>query len=188
MSEQKEILRREARKHRSWIDSAMENPQAFVDRFIDSIKPEAGQVIAGYWPIGREIDPVPTMEALIERGHVCALPIIEKDTRALSFARWDKSVKLEQGAFGTLQPPADALVEPDILIAPLLAFDRRGYRLGQGGGYYDATLADLRAKKAVLAVGLAYAEQAVLFNLPREDHDEPMDWVITPQGSHYFRD
>ena len=64
---------------------------------------------------------------------------------------------------------------------PLLAFDRRGHRLGYGEGYYDATLADLRARKKVIAVGLAYAQQAILFNLPAEDHDQPLDWIITPQ-------
>jgi 5-formyltetrahydrofolate cyclo-ligase len=60
--------------------------------------------------------------------------------------------------------------------------------LGQGGGYYDATLADLRAKKPILAVGMAYAQQAVLFNLPLEDHDQRLDWVITPQAAYFYGD
>ena len=77
-------------------------------------------------------------------------------------------------------------LEPDVVIVPLLAFDRRGYRLGQGGGYYDATLADLRAKKNIIAVGLAYAQQACLFNLPVEEHDQKLDWVVTPQGAQEF--
>ena len=80
----------------------------------------------------------------------------------------------------------DALL-PDILLIPFLSFDRYGYRLGQGGGYYDATLAHLREEKDILAIGMGYAQQAVLFKLPAEDHDQKMDMVITPQNVHDFR-
>ena len=69
---------------------------------------------------------------------------------------------------------------------PMLAFDRPGNRLGHGGGYYDTTLRALREKKKITAVGVAYAQQAVLFSLPVEDHDEKLDWIITEQNTHRF--
>src|SRR6185503_17417551 len=103
---------------------------------------------------------------------------------------WKDGDPLAEGAFGIMQPSTDApkWVDPDIVVVPLLAFDRRGYRLGYGSGYYDVTLAALRAKKKIVAVGLGYGQQAVLFNLPSEPHDEKLDWVITPQKAHSFTD
>ena len=77
------------------------------------------------------------------------------------------------------EPPADAeRVVPDLLFVPLAAFDRRGHRIGYGAGFYDRTLAALRAEKDVAAIGLAYAAQEVLF-VPDDDHDEPLDMVVT---------
>jgi 5-formyltetrahydrofolate cyclo-ligase len=108
----------------------------------------------------------------------------------LGFAFWKDDMELKRGGeHDVLEPVVNdstRWLDPDIVIVPLLAFDRRGYRLGQGGGHYDATLEKLRAKKKIIAVGLAYAQQACLFNLPVEDHDQKLDWVITPQGAHSF--
>ena len=93
-------------------------------------------------------------------------------------------------ADGILQPQAestDCFVKPDIIVVPFLAFDRRGHRLGYGKGHYDATIAALREQgRTVTTVGLGYAKQAVLFNLPSEEHDEQMDWVITPHNAHRY--
>ena len=77
------------------------------------------------------------------------------------------------------------MVEPDVVLVPLLAFDSGGYRLGYGGGFYDRTLAGLRAKKAITAVGLAYDEQKV-DALPHDSYDERLDWVLTPSGARKF--
>ena len=87
-----------------------------------------------------------------------------------------------------MEPQSNEAVEPDILIVPMLAFDRKGIRLGQGGGYYDATLETLRNKKTIQAIGVAYASQAVLFTLPAEAHDQKMDYILTPQGITDYRD
>jgi len=87
-----------------------------------------------------------------------------------------------------LHPALEAAeyITPEILIVPLLAFDRKGNRLGYGGGYYDATLEHLRKDGNVIAAGFAYSQQAVLFNLPSEAHDQKLDWVITPQKIYDF--
>lgn len=189
MSDSKETFRQEAVRHRARIDPGSEDPEAAAGYFFQSIKPVKDQMVAAYWPKGREFDPRPILEKLLEVGCVCALPVVKSESLELGFARWDEDIVLVKGAFGVLHPELEGTeqwIEPDIVIVPLLAFDRRGYRLGHGGGYYDATLRALRKKKSILAVGVAYAQQACLFNLPVEDHDERLDWVITPQGTHYF--
>ncbi len=182
----KKTLRSEARKHRAWMEPAPEDSEAAAEHFFAAIKPQEGQVVAAYWPKGREFDTGPILERLLSEGFTCALPVVRGDSLELGFARWDESTQLKKGAFGIMEPATQDWVEPDIVIVPLLAFDRRGYRLGHGGGYYDTTLKALRDKKEIVAVGIAYAQEAVLFNLPVEEHDQRLDWVITPQGMHYF--
>lgn len=184
----KSTLRIEARRHRVRIDSALENPEEAARLFFENIAPRPGQVIGAYWPTGREFDPRPTLEKLLAAGFTCALPVMREGSKVLDFALWRDGDPLKPAVHGILQPDPKDLLSPDILIVPLLAFDRRGRRLGQGGGYYDATLADLRSRKDVLAVGMAYAAQAVLFSLPEEPHDQRLDWVITPKAAHFYGD
>lgn len=187
-SESKEQMRTEARRHRSFIDPGSEDPEKAAEYFFSSIDPKPNQIIAAYWPKGREFDCGPIIEGILKAGNTCGLPVVQDGTRELKFAKWTEDINLVSGAFGVHHPPVEGAkwVEPDIVVVPMLAFDRRGYRLGHGGGYYDATLAALRKKKEILAVGVAYGQQAVLFNLPVEDHDQRLDWVITPKGTHYF--
>lgn len=164
-----------------------EDPEKAADFFFDIIQPDTTQIVAAYWPKGRELDTAPILERLLEAGVTCALPIMQKDTLEMKFACWVESIALRRGRYDIMEPDSAEYIEPDIVIVPMLAFDRRGYRLGQGGGYYDATLAALRARKGILAVGVAYASQACLFNLPTEEHDQKLDVIITPQGVHDFR-
>ncbi len=185
-SEDKDTLRLEARRHRVRMDIRDEDTDAVCKLFFDTIKPAKGSVIAAYWPMGKELSTHPILERLLAEDYICALPVTRTDAHGLKFARWDESIQLKKGPHGAMEPESTDWVEPDIVIVPLLAFDRRGFRLGQGGGHYDATLRDLRSRKEILAVGLAYAQQACLFNLPIEDHDEKLDWVITPQEAHCF--
>lgn len=185
MNTAKQELREQARKHRSQIDVFAEDPEDAAKLFFNTIKPEPDQTIAAYAPKGREFDALCVLEMAISRGLKTALPVIQKETRILKFHAWDKQTKLEANNYGIEEPVDTQEMEPDIIIVPLLAFDRRGTRLGQGGGYYDATLAHYRKQKDIITVGMAHSEQAVLFNLPREEHDEPLDWVITPQEAHY---
>lgn len=180
----KDSIRHEALLHRDRIDPREESAEDACENFLNSIKPEPGQTIALYWPKGREFDTIPLLHELLTRGLTCALPVIEKGSRILKFAAWKEGDPLAEGPFGVMQPVVDektVWIDPDIFVIPYLAFDRHGHRLGYGGGYYDATLKHYREKKKILSVGYGYGQQAVLFNLPTEGHDEKLDWIITPQ-------
>lgn len=177
--------------HRDRIDPHSEDAEQAARNFMDAIQPRPGQVIALYWPKGREFDTMPLLHELLEGGWICALPVIQKDERLLRFAGFSTNDKVDAGPFGLMQPAINEntrWVEPDIFVVPMLAFDRHGNRLGYGKGYYDATLHHYRhdEEKQIIAVGYAYAQQAVLFNLPVEDHDERLDWIVTPARAQRY--
>ncbi len=112
-----------------------------------------------------------------------ALPVTGRMGTALTFRHWTPKAEMVSGKMGVQEPAAEAqTLEPDLLFVPLAAFDRRGHRVGYGAGFYDRTLAALRARKVVTAVGLAYADQEVLF-IPSEDHDQPLDFVVTEKDT-----
>jgi len=146
-------------------------------RLLDFLAPHLGRPAAGYMPIRSEIDPRPAMAHLATHGPV-GLPVIEGPARPLAFHLWRPDCALVAGPFGAAIPADAAPMTPEVLIVPLLAFDRRRVRLGYGGGFYDRTLAMLRARGPVLAVGLAYAAQEVAL-LPAEATDEALDAVVT---------
>lgn len=159
------------------------NPRDFV-RHWPGMEPSV--VIAGYWPIRDEVDVRPLLEKL-SKTHRIILPVTPKDRLRLSFREWTPGCEMEEGAFGTLHPVGqlgdgrDPLT-PDVVMVPLLAFTRRGDRLGYGGGYYDATLAALKAENPALrSVGVAYAGQVVT-SLPLEDTDISLDHILTEKG------
>ncbi|MGE4061775.1 MAG: 5-formyltetrahydrofolate cyclo-ligase [Rhodospirillaceae bacterium] len=142
--------------------------------------------IAGYWPLGDELDPRPALEALWNAGALLALPVVAGQGQVLIFRSWKPGDALDQGPFGTQHPnPRAPIVGPHILFVPLIAFDLQGARLGYGAGYYDRTLASLRAQGAVTAIGLAYDAQRV-DSVPADPHDQPLDGVITPSGALWF--
>jgi 5-formyltetrahydrofolate cyclo-ligase len=187
--EQKAIIRTEALRALARIDRDSENPDEACRLFFESVRPRQDQIVAAYWPLPSEFDLHPVLERLRAEGIPIALPIIQKDSLELGFIAFSESTELrknDRNVYELVLNAGEPLLAPDIIIVPLLAFDRRGYRLGRGGGYYDATLAALRNRKTITAVGLAYAQQACLFNLPVEDHDQKLDWVITPDKAHYF--
>ncbi|MBI2240750.1 MAG: 5-formyltetrahydrofolate cyclo-ligase [Magnetospirillum gryphiswaldense] len=141
-----------------------------------------GTVVAGYWPMGDEIDPRPLLEILAGRGCVIGLPVVMARGQPLVFRQWEVGDTLEQGLHGTCHPAAHAAeVHPDLLLVPLLAFDSQGYRLGYGGGYYDRTLAGLRDRAYVTAIGVGFAAQQVQA-VPRDKYDQRLDMILTEQG------
>jgi 5-formyltetrahydrofolate cyclo-ligase len=136
-------------------------------------------VVSVYWPIRSELNTRPLIETLSGRGLKVALPILVAVKRPLLFRAFVPGDELAKGPFGLSEPSADkAALEPDIIFAPLAAFDRKGYRLGYGGGLYDATLNALRAKHPVTAIGIAYAVQEA-DSIPIEDHDQKLDFIVT---------
>jgi 5-formyltetrahydrofolate cyclo-ligase len=136
-----------------------------------------GVPLSGYMPIRTEIDPLPAMAEASAHGPVGVPVIVAKDA-PLRFARWEPDMEMQSGAFGALVPVRTAYFEPEILIVPLLAFTASGGRLGYGGGFYDRTLEELRAKRPTLAVGFAYAAQ-VAEALPLEPTDQRLDLIVT---------
>ena len=139
-------------------------------------------VAAGYRPRGGEIDPRPLMKRLAEAGAMLALPVAFARDEALEFRAYAPGDRLEPDACNIAAPTAEALVvRPDLVITPLLAFDRFGGRIGQGGGHYDRTLAALRAEGPVFVLGLAYAGQQAA-RIPVEDHDQRLDAILTEKG------
>ncbi|MCU0895535.1 MAG: 5-formyltetrahydrofolate cyclo-ligase [Rhodospirillales bacterium] len=187
IDEQKQALRVRARKMRLVADQK-EGPVAaaaaaanLLSR-LDEIDLRPGAVVAGYWPIATEIDDRPLLARLHERGYVCALPLVAARGAPLVFRRWAPLDEVEPGEHETWQPPATApKVVPDALIVPLLAFDAAGWRLGQGAGYYDRTLAALRAAAPVVAIGMAYGAQR-FEAVPHGPLDQRMDWLLTEQS------
>lgn len=135
--------------------------------------------VAGYWPVSTEIDPRPLLAALAKVGAQIALPRVETRAGDAKFYAWDAGVALKADAFGVPAPPPGTELHPRLILTPLLAFDRTGRRLGQGGGHYDRILARYRAEGAV-AMGLAFAEQEMDV-VPAGGHDIPLDWVLTPK-------
>jgi 5-formyltetrahydrofolate cyclo-ligase len=187
---EKAAIRREALIHRARISNFNNEDTDLINKlFFDVINPNQSKIIGFYWPVKKEIDPTAIVETFIAKGGQCALPVIQEDSRILKFALWQNYTAMIKGPMGIMQPVIDdntRWVSPDILLVPLLAFDRKGHRLGYGGGYYDATIRALREVKDVLAVGIGYAQQAVIFNLPAEEHDQRLDWVITPHEARCF--
>jgi 5-formyltetrahydrofolate cyclo-ligase len=151
-------------------------------RLIENFPLELARIspVAGYWPVGGEIDGRPLLAALAKAGRVVALPRMEGRNGPARFLVWRGNEALTADAFGVPSPPKSAPeVRPMLILTPLLAFDRRGARLGQGGGHYDRIISLYRAHGAV-AVGLAYAEQE-MGQVPSGPHDAHLDWVITPK-------
>ncbi len=153
---------------------------ALADTFLEAIEVPAGAIVAGYWPMRDEIDPRALLRRLHESAHACALCVTGDRAAPLRFRAWQPGLALEPGGFGTSVPPAETPeVVPGIVLTPLLAFDERGHRLGYGGGYYDRTIAELRARgAAVLAVGLAFEAQLIAA-VPNAPGDARLDWVVT---------
>ncbi|RED49775.1 5-formyltetrahydrofolate cyclo-ligase [Aestuariispira insulae] len=147
--------------------------------FFDAVQPAPQSVISGFLPIGSEVDLRALLGHWTANGGISALPCVVGNDQPLLFREWREGDVLIKESFGTVAPGEDAPEhDPDILLVPMLAFDRAGYRLGYGGGFYDRTLEKLRSKKQVLAVGVAYAAQEV-DAVPRDHHDQPLDLIVT---------
>jgi 5-formyltetrahydrofolate cyclo-ligase len=147
----------------------------------------AGSIVSGYSPIRSEIDPVPLMRALAEKGARLALPAVMARGKSLAFRAWSAGDRLMLGPLGILEPsPAAAELIPDIMLVPLAAFDRAGHRIGYGAGHYDYTLAHLRKMKPIAAIGVGFAVQEIAA-VPALPHDVALDYVLTETQAFNFR-
>jgi 5-formyltetrahydrofolate cyclo-ligase len=136
-------------------------------------------LVAVYRAIGSELDPEPLARALLAAGRSLCLPVVLERDAPMIFRRWSPGEPLEMDAAGCPAPlPLAEVVDPGLIVTPLLAFDEFGGRLGQGGGYYDRTFA---ARPDVVRIGLAYAGQAAE-RLPMDRHDIALHGVLTETG------
>lgn len=142
----------------------------------------SGRIVSGFSAIRDEIDPSALLLRLHGEGHRLGLPVMQGKGLPLLFRAWAPGDAMGAATWGIAEPlPDKPALDPDVVLVPLLAFDAEGYRLGYGGGFYDRTLARLRAIKPVVAVGVAYDELKV-DAVPHQGYDERLDWVLTPSG------
>lgn len=154
-------------------------PSKLAARTIPASPRQGFDVVSAFYPYRSEIDTRPLLGRLAGEGWKTCLPVVIAAGEPLLFRRWLPGAPTIKGAMNIDCPPEDAQVlEPDVLIVPLLAFDRAGYRLGYGGGFYDRTLAKLRTKKKIIAIGAAYAAQEAT-QVPHAAHDQRLDFIIT---------
>ncbi len=196
MTDPKTELRRHALARRDLVshDEAHAAAAALCRRglaLVEDIAAAAGisaPVVSVYWPIRSELNTRPLIDALARKGVSVVLPVMTAVKHPLIFRVFTPGDDLVKGPFGLSEPAADKpMLSPDIVFSPLAAFDRAGYRLGYGGGIYDATLARLRAEKKITAIGVAYARQEAEA-VPREPHDERLDYVLTEEELIAARD
>ena len=179
-------LRAMAHKRRSGIHSGVraEAARAAAAHFLSGVAIRPGEIVAAYWPIRDELDCRLLLTRLVDSGQPVCLPVVVGDGLPLELRLWEEGAPLYPSGFGTLAPAETApIVEPDLIIMPLLGFDKHGTRLGYGGGYYDRTLGMLSRQPRL--VGYAFAVQEIE-HVPREPHDVPLDAVVTEAGITRF--
>jgi 5-formyltetrahydrofolate cyclo-ligase len=180
----KQDLRRVAavRRDAAHAEAGPEAAAVLARHGLAFLEAQAGAVVSGFWPMRSEIDVRPLLTLLHGAGRRIALPTITGKDRPLVFHAWQPGDTLAKGPFDTAAPLGDApALAPDILLVPLLAFDRARHRLGYGGGFYDRTLEALRTLKPIMAVGIAYAAQEI-DAVPAEPWDQRLDAVLTERG------
>ncbi|MDX2158581.1 MAG: 5-formyltetrahydrofolate cyclo-ligase [Hyphomicrobiaceae bacterium] len=181
----KKALREEAKARRARL--AADERRLAAERiaiagldFLGPLAPET--IVSGFLAIGEEINPGPLLSRLHGKGFRIALPVMAGKGKPLLFRQWQPGAPLKTVVWGIREPDESAPeIEPDVLVVPLLAYDRTGQRLGYGGGFYDRTIRALRARREIVTVGIAFAGQMV-DAVPHLDYDERLDWVLTPEG------
>lgn len=176
------IERRRAAKTTAGVDASSQA----LGHLLAAMTVSRAAVVSGYWPIADEFDDRPLLEHFAKAGHVCALPVVTTKAMPLVFRAWRLGDVMIAGRLDIPEPSPEAdAVEPSMLLVPLLAFDRAGFRLGYGGGYYDRTLTRLRETGPITAIGVAFGAQEI-GEVPHGPGDEPLDWVVTERGALAF--
>lgn len=144
-----------------------------LDRTIGKV---SGRIVGSYWPFRGEPDLRNWAIRVVERGGRIALPVVIRKGWPLEFRQWSPGDPLERGLWDILVPSRGPSVQPDVVIAPLVGFDRDNYRLGYGGGFFDRTLAVLPRRAFVVGVGYEAGRIPTIYPQP---HDIPMDAIVT---------
>lgn len=183
----RDALRRAARRRRAAAVAAQNDAgERLAAAFLSGIPFRAHQTASGYWPVGTEIDDRLILRGLMAEGLAAALPCVVKADQALAFRSWREADRLVPGPYGIPAPHDTApVLRPTLVVVPLLLFDGAGHRLGSGMGFYDRTLAEIRAQSSILAVGVGFAAQRIA-ELPVLPTDQRLDAVVTEEGVEWF--
>ena len=180
-TKRKWLARSAARRRREMLSHA-QAAESLISHFPSEL---SQNVIAGYAPIGDELNLWPLLTHLRETGRIIGFPVTGPKPSPLTFREWTKNCEMDCDKYGIQYPKNGAIINPTLILMPLLAFTASGDRLGYGGGYYDRTLAELRIAGEIFACGVAYAGQEV-DSLPTDAHDEGLDGVLTEDGFRHF--
>jgi 5-formyltetrahydrofolate cyclo-ligase len=185
MSEKTELRRDLMARRAAAFEAVPDAGQRLVSYFPGSIPINPGTIIAAYMPFRTEIDPIPLWSALLSRGGQGVLPkSLEGEWLSFHLCDIANPDHLHINPWGLLEPRADLpKATPNILLVPLLGFDRRGHRLGYGKGFYDNAIQTLRANNPIVTIGLGFAAQEVAVT-PTQPHDQRLDWIITESGAY----
>jgi 5-formyltetrahydrofolate cyclo-ligase len=181
LNDAKTLARKLAAEQRSSAHAALEGvASTLLMRHVFPILPAVeAKVVSGFFPYQSEIDVRTLLGKLAGEGWTTCLPVVVAKDQPLIFRRWYPGELTVSGKWGIAVPaPESPELEPDVLLVPMLAFDRTGYRLGYGGGFYDRTLAKLRAVKPIIAIGVAYAAQEMP-EVPHDHTDQRLDYIMT---------
>lgn len=180
-SNAKWVARNRARQRRKLIQSK-DAATGLISNFPDQL---SDIQIAGFAPIGGEIDLWPLLHHLQSSGRIIGLPVALAKPAPLTFRTWTPDCEIACDQYGIQYPINGEIITPTLILVPLLAFTAAGDRMGYGGGYYDRTLSALRAQSELFACGVAYAGQEV-DSLPTNDHDERLDGILTEKEFRTF--
>ncbi len=163
-------------KRKSLFQNHLDASEKVILHFFDFFNLPPDTLIGGYWPMGSELDIRSLLNKLTEKRFKCALPCIT--SKGLIFREWTPSTPLEKGIFQALEPtPSAPIMTPLVLLVPLLAFDKKGHRLGYGQGHFDRFFHHHK----VLTIGVGFKEQEVE-KIPHQPHDFALDYILTEEG------
>lgn len=186
MIDEKKAMRAEAKARRARVHEARgaELAARLARHGLAFLQAPPGAIVSVFASMPDELDTGPLIATLVAQGYRLCLPVMQGKKLPLIFRAWVPGDAMGEAVWGIREPlPDKPVLEPDVVLTPLLAFDAEGWRLGYGGGFYDRTLERLRGLKPVVAVGLGYDEQKV-DAVPHLDYDQRLDWVLTPSGPH----
>jgi len=155
------------------------NIQFDFDQIIKIIKKEKiiKKIVGGYYPINFEVDDLRLLKRFEENKFNISLPVIKKNFK-MNFYKWSFSDPLKINKYGIPEPEPKNIVYPNILLVPLVAFDKNLNRLGYGGGYYNRLIKKLSKKKKIIKIGLALSIQKV-DKVPINIYDQKLDYIVT---------
>jgi len=173
----KSKLRKKILKVRQKINT--KNIQIDFNQIIKILKKEkvSNKTIGGYYPVNFEIDDLTLLKKFKKNKFIISLPVIKKNFQ-MDFYPWSFSEPLKINRYGIPEPETKNIVYPDVLLIPLLAFDKNLNRLGYGGGYYDRLIEKLSKKKNIIKIGLAFSNQEIN-KVPINAYDQKLDYIVT---------